>query len=44
MTVIMLGAKDEMENGTWILPAKGFLYTGKTGFGTKNIMYELQDG
>lgn len=44
MTVIMLDAKDAMENGTWILPAKGFLYTGKTGFGTKNIMYELQDG
>lgn len=30
MTVTVLRAKDVMENGTWILPAKGFLYMGKT--------------
>lgn len=41
MTVTVLRAKDVMENGTWILPAKGFLYMGKTGLGTKNIVYEL---
>lgn len=41
MIVTVLRAKDVMENGTWILPAKGFLYTGKMGFGTKNILYEL---